>query len=255
MSQCVKAVIFLASLVLLTALCGCTSPRPPEKGNKAAIIDQLSLFDPNPSFIQKTVIALQNQGLTVDYFQGKEISLDLYRNLPAGGYRLIVFRAHSGLLGNGRKSDQHTCLFTNQIYNRMSEIREQLANRVVKSAVDDKPPVFGINADFISGSLRSEFHHTAIVMMGCSSLDSEDMARAFVQKGASIYTGWDESVGLGYVEVATLTLLAKLFNTEVPVETAVRETMQEKGPDSQSGSELKYYPEICGTKTLSGLIY
>jgi hypothetical protein len=255
MSQCIKAAIFLTCLVLLTAWCGCSSPRQPEKVDKAAVIDQLSLSDPNPSFIEKTVTALQNQGLTVDYFQGEEISLDLYRDLPAGGYRLIVFRVHSGLLGHGRKSDQHTCLFTNQLYHQKSEIGEQLANRVVKSGVGDQPPVFGINADFISGSLRSEFHHTAIVMMGCSSLDSDDMARAFIQKGASIYTGWDESVGLGYVEDATLTLLAKLFNPEVSVETAVRETMQEKGADIESGSVLKYYPETIRTKPLCGLIY
>jgi hypothetical protein len=247
--------LFILIVPGLLIVNGCSSPELPDESNKAAIIDQLSRSEPNQDFIAKATAALQNNGFEVDYYQGEEITVDLYRKLPALGYRLIVFRAHSGLMGNGRKADQKTCLFTNQLYNQTAEIRDQLSNRLVKAGTDENPPVFGINADFVGKSMKAEFSRTVVIMMGCSSLESSDMAQSFIQKGASVYTGWNESVGLAYVEDVTLTLLAKFFSPEVSIEAAVNATMREKGPDAESGAELKYYPETGGTTTLTGLLY
>jgi hypothetical protein len=41
---------------------------------------------------------LEDYGFEVDVYQGDNITVDFYRRLPTYGYRLIVFRAHSGLL-------------------------------------------------------------------------------------------------------------------------------------------------------------
>lgn len=252
-----RAISALALLVLIAPglflFSGCTSPVIPVEA-KAAIIDQLDPADPNPAFIAKAITILQNNGFKTDYYEGSQVTLDLYRRLPALGYRILIFRAHSGLLGNGTKASQKTCLFTNQPYSQTAEIGDQLSNRLVKACVNENPPVFGIGADFVTNSLRARFNRTAVIMMGCSSLESNDLARSFIDRGASVYTGWNASVGLIYVEEATLVLLDKMFQNSLPVESALMATIQEKGTDPKSGAELKYYTESGANKTLTELL-
>jgi hypothetical protein len=250
-------------IILALALCilsapglflysGCSSPELPVEA-KAAIIDQLNPSEPDPAFVNRATAILQDNGFKVDYYQGDQITVDLYRRLPALGYGIVIFRAHSGLLGTGEKRIQKTCLFTNQLYSRTAEMGDQLSDRLVKARNDEDPPIFGIGADFVGKSMRSGFNRTAIIMMGCSSLENDDLARAFIEKGASVYTGWNASVGLNYVEDVTLALLDNLSDN-VSLESAVKAAMQEKGPDSLSGAKLEYYPEKGGAITLAWLL-
>jgi len=44
-------------------------------------------------------------------------------------------------------------------------------------------------------------------MMGCATAYQKDMAKAFVDKGASVYIGWSASVCLDYVDEATINLV------------------------------------------------
>jgi len=228
--------ILLAPELFLFNSCSEQPLPPPEP--RAAIIDQLNPSLPDPAFIEQTTSILQNDSFKVDYYQGAQITVDLYRKLPSLGYSLILFRAHSGLLGNGSKTNQKTCLFTNQLYSPTSEIGDQLTNRLVQARVNQDPPLFGIGADFVSHSMQSQFNGTTVIMMGCSSLESDDLARAFVAKGASLYTGWNAEVDLGYVENATLTLLNRLAGNNLLPAAAIKETMQAAGPDPYSGAEL-----------------
>ena len=72
------------------------------------------------------------------------------------------------------------------------------------------PWVFAIGAEFVTRSMEGQFTNTAIIMMGCSCLYLDDLAKAFIQKGASTYLGWDASVGLDYVDEATPILITNL---------------------------------------------
>jgi len=67
---------------------------------KAAIIDQLYSLQPNEAFISEVTKELEDYGFEVDIYQGDEVTVDLYRQLPGYGYKVIIFRAHSGLLGS-----------------------------------------------------------------------------------------------------------------------------------------------------------
>jgi hypothetical protein len=90
----------------LTVFSGCSSPDiQANTETKAAIIDQLNPALPNPDFITRATAVLENNGFKVDYFSGEAVTLEFYRRLPAAGYSLILFRAHSGLLGNGTMAD------------------------------------------------------------------------------------------------------------------------------------------------------
>jgi hypothetical protein len=256
----------LALATLILALPGfilfgaCSSPNP-EVESKAAIIDQLYTLYPNQAFIQETTNIVTNYGFKVDVYSGDEVTVDFLRRIPGLGYKLIIFRAHSSLqtgtvhLGSEDKTIRRTYFFTNELYSGTTQIGEQLSDRLAKVRIDEKHPwVFGISADFVRRSMQGNFDHTFVIMMGCSTLYIDDLAQSFVEKGASAYTGWDASVGLDYVDHATITLLERLISNDVSLESAVTGTMQEKSADPNWGAVLKYYPDTSGSKTLTELL-
>jgi hypothetical protein len=244
---------FLAAYLVLLTGSSSSEPVIPDEA-KTAIVDQASVLKPDPDFIEKATGCLLNLGLPVDYFQGDEITVDFYRRLAESGYKIIVFRAHSGLMSNDKKTEQKTCLFTNQPYSRTDCIVDQLSSRVGEAKLDNYPSQFSIDGDFIENCSPAQFNQTVIIMMGCSSLEKDDLARAFIKKGASIYIGWNESVGLYYVENATLTLLDYLSQGNISLGSGVKTTMQEIGQDRVSGAELRYYPDQKGEATLAELL-
>jgi hypothetical protein len=212
-----------------------TSHYEPENSNndlKAAIVDQLSLTFPNQTFTETITSALTRDGYTVDYFSGEKVTVELYRDLPLRGYKLIVFRVHSG----------YDFLFTGEKYTAQSYVQEQLADQVLKAQVsDDADFFFGISVGFIRQCMRSNFTDTVIILMGCNALDWPDLANAFIARGASAVVGWTGAVQSSYTDEATSILLAQYITGKMPLENAVSETMKEMGIDSHDETRLGYY--------------
>jgi hypothetical protein len=261
----VKRSFYVALAMLILALPGfvmfgaCSAPSPRVEA-KAAIVDQLYSLEPNQTFIDRATGILESSGFQVDIYQGDKITVDFYRSLPTLGYKLIISRSHAGLQtgtvhsDNGDKPIQRTYTFTNETYSETAQIGEQLSGQLAKVRIDEKHPwMFGIVADFVRLSMQGNFDRTFVIMMGCSTLNINDLARSFVERGASACTGWDASVGLDYADNATITLLERLFSNQVLLEAAVRDTMQEKRTDPNWGAKLRYYPNPSGEKTLTEL--
>ncbi len=222
---------------------------------KAAIVDQLYSLQPNPAFIHQMTQELEDYGFEVDLYQGDEVTVDLYRRLPSYGYKLIIFRAHSGLLGREGEIIKRTSLFTNEPYNQTKHVAEQLSDQLAMARIDENHPwVFGIGAKFVTQSMEGKFDNTVIIMMGCSTLYLDDLAQAFIEKGASTYLGWDASVSLDYVDKATPILVTNLFSKGMTIKEAVDKTMAEVGPDPDYHAYLKYYPAKSGSQTIKELI-
>ena len=220
----------------------------------AAIIDQLYTLQPNTAFINEVSQELEDCGFEVDLYQGDEVTVDLYRKLPGYGYKLIIFRAHSGLLSNEGEVVRKTSLFTNEPYSETGHVAEQLADRLAMARINKNYPyVFSIKDTFIAHAMQGEFNDTVIIMMGCSCLHIDDLAKAFIEKGASSYVAWHATVGLGYVDKATPYLIKKLCQEGLTIKGAVGNTMSDIGPDPQFGARLKYYPPQSGDKTLKQL--
>ncbi len=231
---------------------------PPNDLPKAAIIDQLYSIQPNEDFISEVTQQLEGHGFVVDLYQGDEITVDFYRELPVYGYKLILFRTHSGLLFHRRDSQievtKATCLFTNEPYSERKHIKEQLNGELARARIrEGYPIVFGIGARFTKHSMEGEFDNTVIIMMGCSCLYLDDLAQAFITKGASAYLAWDATVDLDYVDEAAPYLIRQLCVDKVTVGKAVASTMNVVGPDPKHGAKLKYYPPQSGDKTLKEL--
>jgi hypothetical protein len=246
-------------LVALMASTGCHSTD--EKGsdtNKAAIIDQLYLLEPNPSLIDNATQVLEDYGFPVDLWQGAEVTVDFYRNLPAKGYGLILFRVHSGLLMTP-ENDEHrpqnpTYLFTAENYTTTRYVPEQLTDKVSSALMYERqPPVFAVNSAFIKGS-QGLFANTVVLLLGCESYRYDDMAAAFIEKGASAYVGWNTVVSLEHADKAILNLLGNLCIENMTLAGGISRTMAELGEDPNFGAYLKYCPSGSGGKTVRELI-
>jgi len=240
---------------------------PDYAGNAtAAIIDQLSSLQENEDFIGNVTKELEDYGFEVDLFQGGNITVDFYRQLPTYGYKLIIFRAHSGILGQDGEVMLRTVLFTNEEYTEsrygLEQVYEQL---VMGGACQGCPMMFGITSKFIRAEgmvghttdMEGRFDDTVIIMMGCGGIALPDLAQAFIDKGASIYLAWDLSVELYYVDEATPYLTRQLCSERLTIKEAVDSTMAVIGHDPEYEAELKYYHDPLsqnGDKTLEELI-
>jgi hypothetical protein len=224
-------------------------------GLKCAIVDQLYSAEPNQVFTEYITQRLENFGFEVDVYRGDEVNVDFYRQLPTRGYKLIIFRIHSGLLRNEEGISDKIWLFTNEPYTRMRYFIAQLRDQIRAAGIStDSTPVFALSTRFVTDCTKGTFANTVIINMGCAALHSDEMAKAFIQKGASLYLGWDVSVGLRYVDNATMTLVEKLCSQERTIAEAVSDTMKEKGPDPNNNAFLKFYPQDNANKTLRELL-
>ncbi len=227
-------------------------------GLKAVIVDQLSSVRENEAFAANVTNQLEEYGFEVDLYQWDEVDVDLYRQLATGGYKLIVFRAHSGLLAENEVTQDRTVLFTNEEYSQLKHYPEQLNDQLVMARVGEGyPMVFGIPPKFITEAMEGRFDDAVVIMMGCSGLFVRDLAAAFIDKGASVYVGWNGSVELYYIDEATPYLVEQLCSANLTIKEAVDNTMSVIGPDPVHKAGLEYYPTYpsdSGGKTLQELI-
>lgn len=248
-------VIIAVVVFVLTRPAGESVIIPYTGGLKAAIVDQLYNRRENQAFIEQTTRELKDYGFEVDVYQGDIVTVDFYQKLPTGGYKLIIFRVHSGLLEGREAVADKTWLFTNEPYSRMRHFFKQLNDQVTHATTQyDDTQVFAVSAKFISNSMEGQFNDTTIILMGCAAFHTEDLAQAFIEKGASSYIAWDASIGLNYVDDATTTLLEKLCSEELTIAKAITETMKEKGIDPVGNAVLKYFPQAIAGRTLKQLI-
>jgi hypothetical protein len=238
---------------------GSPAESSPETGSpaqpSAVIIDQLYALHPNPSFVGQVTGVLEGSGFEVVLYQGDEVTVDLYGRLADMGHELLLFRAHSGLIAGEEGPVRETTLFTNEPYTELKHVGDQLAGRLARGRMrEDDRLVFAINDEFVRESIEGRFDDTAVIMMGCSCLQLDDLASAFLERGASAYLAWHATVDLGYVDRATLYLLERLCQEGQTVGAAVQQTMAEVGPDPQYGAKLKYRPAGAREKTLGQLV-
>jgi hypothetical protein len=227
-------------------------PPPHNAGTpRALIVDQLSSMQTNDAFISEVSHELGELGFQVDLYQLDEITVDFYRQLPTHGYKLIILRAHSGILGEGEQVHVQTLLFTNEDYSRWTHQADQLQGRLHMATVGEGYPiVFGIPPEFITSSMQGRFDDTIVIMMGCAGMFIPDLAIAFIEKGAAVYLAWNATVDLDYVDRATSYLIRQLCSEGMTIEEAVANTMAAIGRDPTYSAELKYYPAASGDRML-----
>lgn len=207
---------------------------------RAAIIDQVGLTYPNQEFINLASAMLETAGYQVDVYRGEEITVEFYKNLPSHGYHLIVFRTHSSDVDPTGEIG----LFTSELYREDQWVLEQLRGRLAYGHTipdADGPAYFAIVAAFIREEMQGKFHDTLLIIGGCETLGSPQLAEAFLDRGASAVIGWDDTVDLAHNDRAILRLLLAIVGEKMSVEEALRRTMIDVGPDPVYHSWLGVY--------------
>jgi hypothetical protein len=248
--------VFLAFLMLILSACLSpkqATPTPQPEGRKAALVDQIALTNPNPDFTGQALAYLKEAGFSVDVYAGEEITIEFYRTLPAKGYKLILIRTHSTNILNEKIPGGPVFLFTSEIYDKSRYVKEQLANRIGRAKLlydEDSPLYFAIVSGFVRHDMVGRFDDTLIIIGGCQSLGTPDLAQAFIDRGAAAVVGWNEWVDLSHNDEALLHLLRGLTREKLTLEQAVRKTMNEIGSDPAYESILTYLSEEGRTFTL-----
>lgn len=243
-----KAVALLATVALVSLALGVglLSWNLSSNGDqpKAAIVDQLSLTFPNPTFVETATDILQHSGYAVAYYPGEEVTVDFYRNLPTHDYDLVILRVHSGIseetdLTTGEKTRrEYVGLFTGEPYSETKYSEEEIGRLGRGTYHEGAPPLFAISPDFIKYSMRGRFDNTLLIMMGCDGLRSDTTAQAFLDKGAKAFVSWSRPVSASHTDAATLRLLEHLLLDGLTIADAVSQTAAEVGPDPSYGGSL-----------------
>jgi hypothetical protein len=206
------------------------SDRVTQSTPRAAIVDQASLTHPNEEFVALASASLEAADYQVDVYSGAEITVGFYKDLATHGYRLIVFRTHSSDIDPTGEIG----LFTSELYREDRWVMEQAQGRLAYGhTIPDAqgPSYFAIVPAFIREEMRGRFNDTLLIIGGCSTLASPELAEAFLDRGASAVVGWDDVVDLAHNDRGVLRLLLAIVGEKMSVEEAVRRTMIDIGPD------------------------
>lgn len=203
----------------------------------AAIIDQLGITHPNATFIQNTKNTLTSAGFSVNYYNYSQITVDFYRQLPSKRYSLIILRVHSCV----GEYTRLTSLYTSESYSEWAYQLEQTRDQVTAvQIVEGRSAYFAITSNFAKAS--DVCNNSIVIMMGCDGLKKNDMAEAFIEKGAGVYISWDGPVTAEHTDKAADQLLRNLVSKNQTIVEAIRTTMNTVGPDPYYHSRLAYYP-------------
>jgi len=207
-----------------------------DNSSRAALIDALYSNHPNEEFTKSINRTLQEAGINVDIYQGKEVTVEFLAKLNSR-YKLIILRMHSAL-----SSSDELYLFTAEPYSAGKYTSEQRF-RLVKEAypTEESQSVFAVNWGFIKRLMTGEFNGTLVIVMGCDGACDLWMAQEFMNQGAVGYVAWNGPVLLSHSDEAILYLTQALYMEKLPLEEAVEETNSQIGEDPNWGTILDYY--------------
>ncbi len=240
----------LVTLVLLISLIAFYLWSQPSPGSwTAAIVDQLtvepSLISQSAAFNTSATSMLAAAGFDVNYYPGRDITVDFYKNLPSKASKILVLRAHSTV----RNDSDFVDLFTSELYSEAKKWEYSIYGDQISVAefLYSGQKYFAVGPTFVNSSIRGRFDSdSVIILMGCSSLKNESMAKALVGKGAKVVIGWTEWIDLQDTDRLTTVLLECLLQKRQNVGKAVDEInlrmRADLGPPPQFGAELAYYP-------------
>jgi len=215
---------------------------------KAAIIDQVGENFPSTpesarEFNETVTSLLEDAGFNVSYHKSKSITVNFYKGLAKYNYGLIILRAHSA----HREDETLVDIFTSE------EFKEGMYSDVTRGNYTWQPGkfYFAITPKFIE-NLEGYFPKSIIIAMGCWSLkpNYEEMADAFIKRGAKAYIGWTDPVSMSHSDNSTARFLQYLLVNNMTISGAIKEC--NKIPDPEAfPSKLSCYPLEVGDYKLS----
>jgi hypothetical protein len=199
-----------------------------QSGRRAVLIDQLGREYPDPSFVTNVTNVLVEAGYSVDYVGPSPTAVEMFRQLPAQGYNLVIIRSHTG----SRQS-----IITSQLYSKSEYSLDQLTGRLGAAQVENGPLYFSLTPQFVRQDMMGSFPGSTVVVMGCSALDgTSDLAEAFLDKGADFLVAWNGPVTIVHTDNSIATF-ARLISSGDSVAESVSNA---GGADPYYGARLSY---------------
>lgn len=197
--------------------------------SRVAIVDAIGVTKPNPEFLKSVKEVLEKTGLKVDVYEGKNVTIDLLRNI--GGYGLIILRVHSAIdpkygflyLFSAEEFDE------TEYEDKFSE--EKRFGAIREGVTFENERYFALRADLL-GYLRPDgLNGSTIILMGCNGTGSKHALNRLFERGVKSVIAWDGYVDLEYTDKITLNLIKVVYEGGLKFSDAVKKIMEENGPD------------------------
>ncbi|MHC1627874.1 MAG: hypothetical protein ACXQTI_03475 [Candidatus Nezhaarchaeales archaeon] len=206
---------------------------------KAAIIDGLSEDVPNPSLINEMSNLLKSSGYEVTVFNGSEVNVELFKNLPNMGFTLIIMRLHGGRIRQPIGLFIGSGIFAEPFSEGKYEYEYYSGYFLKGVAYIGGKEYFVITPAYVSEKFEGRFPGSTIIILSCYSMWDQVLASSLIEKGASIVVGIDHKVDVQYLDKVGLELV-KQISQGASIEEAVSKTMEKIGPDPSTGARLLY---------------
>ena len=206
---------------------------------KAAIIDGLSEDAPNPGLISEMSRLLKSAGYEVTVFNGSKVNIELFKNLPKMGFRLIIMRLHGGRIRQPIGLFIGSGIFAEPFSEGKYEYEYYSGYFLKGVAYIGGKEYFVITPAYVSEKFKGRFPGSAIIILSCYSMWDQVLASSFIKKGASIFVGIDRKVDVQHLDKVGLEIV-KQISQGASVEEAVSKTAEKIGPDPQTGARLLY---------------
>jgi hypothetical protein len=225
---------------------------------KAAIIDQLGESDPlmvNYTFVENAKNILTNCNFEVTHYS-ESLNVTFFRGLAKLNSGIIILRVHSALRDDNSTVD----LFTSEEYSGKYELEKQQGLVVIGQYLytNETKYYYAITHKFIE-NLEGSFPKSIIIAMGCWSLKPEcqQLAKAFIRKGAKAYVGWTSAVLAKDTDQDTITFLERLLiqnNTIKEAVTNLNHTYYDPQLKQEVTTKMEFYPPEEENLRISNLL-
>ena len=207
---------------------------------RALIADGLSSDFPNPNLIEELKQILKKAGYEVDVAVGEDVNLTLFSHLTK--YSIIIMRVHGGIgkIETPLYQKKFNAIFTGVLWNEEYEglLEEGLVARGHPFYINKT--YVAVKREFFRKRLEGRFPQGSVMIVaGCYSLYTDDIAKTLLGKGLEIFIGWKGTVSPHHMDEVLISLVRKALIEGKDWVDAVKGVNEEIGPDPVSGEELE----------------
>ena len=210
--------------------------------SKAVLIDGIAFTDPDPEFTRSVEEILSKANITLDIYEGEEVTIDLLLR-KIGGYGLIILRLHSAI------DEKYGFLyifsaekFDKEVYNsKYAREEKKLHPGAIRKGITFKnESYFALSADSLGYLGDKGLNGSIIILMGCNGTDSQQAINKLFERGVKAIIAWNGYVDLDYTDETIIELLKEVYENHIDFSRAVEKVMNDKGADPIWKSKLEY---------------
>jgi len=210
---------------------------------RAAILDGLSTDHPNRTFIESTIRILGYVGYEIDVYNSKNVTLKVFKELPAKDYDLVILRVHGGRIRQPIGLYVGSGLFIERCDPEFHREEVESGYLLLGRPFLSNDTYCVAPPHYITDKLQGSFKNTLIIAMSCFTGNDDIMATAFFSRGAGAYIGFSGKISPDYADAFTVNFLRELYIEKLPLQQAFAKTKEALRSDPYYGGiPILYLP-------------